>query len=60
MLSESHNSEDCQDWCPYKEKKQCPPWTQEEQPSEDTVKTCLQARKNMPEANSDSKLHLGH
>lgn len=32
----------------------------EEKSSEDTVKTYLQARKNMPEANSDSKLHLGH
>lgn len=31
----------------------------EEKPSEDTVKTYLQARKNVPEANSDSKLHLG-
>lgn len=31
-----------------------------EKSSEDTVKTYLQARKNMPEANSDSKLHLGH
>ena len=31
----------------------------EEKPSEDTVKTYLQARKNMPEANSDGKLHLG-
>ena len=31
----------------------------EKKPCEDTVKTYLQARKNMPEANSDSKLHLG-